>query len=228
MGTYRINLFAKPVGTQELLLLSRSTLPAGPQQRPHPPALESGRGSPLLRQAVEAAGIVSWLLGEEIRCGGRRGSPPCSTRPSCLILPTLSVSVFVAVALLALPLCSFISSLLSVCQTLSICPIMPVCLTSSLSILLCPSVRLTPSSIFICLSILSFYPSDPEVNGSQRWAAADVVPALSEPLSWPRGGKGLSSVMVTEEACKAHFPPPSTPSSTQSPREPQSPPTNCE
>lgn len=38
---------------------------------------------------------------------------------------------------LALSLCSFISSLLSLCQTLSICPIMPVCLTSSLSILLC-------------------------------------------------------------------------------------------
>lgn len=41
-----------------------------------------------------------------------------------------------------------------------------------------------------------------------------MVPALSEPLSWPRGGKGLGSVMVAEGAFKAPLRP-STPSSTQ-------------
>lgn len=131
------------------------------------------------------------------------------------------------------PCPSVLLSLVS-CLSVRLCPsVQSACLSAIIALYPSLSVCLTPSSIFICLSIVclfipSFYPSDPEVDGSEHWAAGRCGPCPVEPLSWPGGGKGLGSVMVTEEACKAPLPPPSTSSSTQPPREPQSPPTNCE
>lgn len=200
-----------------------------PNLAPTSPAVESGRGSPLLRQAAEAARIISCLLPEERWGKGAQGTFSPSMQHPAQLPHT------------AYPLC------LCCRGSFGPCPSVLLSLVSCLSVRLCPSVQSClfvchhhPLSFSICLFVRLRHPSSsacpssvcssrPSVHLTLKWMGlstgqqADVVPALSEPLSWPGGGKGLGSVMVAEGAFKAPLPSPSAPSSTQPPREPQSP-----
>lgn len=123
--------------------------------------------------------------------------------PSCLVFVSL---------------CPSVCSLLPVLQTQSSCPVTPVSLSaiialsvcSSASVILHLSVRLTPSSIFICPSSVYLSPSrcppDTEVDGSVQGAAGRCGPCVLKSPGWPGDRRGLDSVMVSEGAWRSPGP----------------------